>query len=105
MNTLNTKVHRLLLGIGCNDNAHHLTTCTTVNSSHNARYRTYELHFRMLLVNKQSLPGLDMLALSHHHLGSNAYEVIGYECVLLRCLHGYQLLIGSALELNVQAFS
>ena len=35
VNTLNTKVHCLLLGISCNDDVHHLTASTTIHCSHN----------------------------------------------------------------------
>ena len=66
----------ILLSIGVYAHAHHLAALTTLHEGYGAADRRNELHFGMVLVNKQGIPDLDNVTLFDNDLGFHTIEVI-----------------------------
>ena len=70
------KVQRLLLGIGINLDAEHFSPFTTHHLTDSTAHWRGKLHFRILFVDKQSIPGLDLITLFDNNLWSDTLEII-----------------------------
>ena len=70
----------------------------------NGRWAKAELHFGVVLVNKQCSPGHHIFLLLDHDFGSHAMKIIGHYRIDVRLLHVKELLSGFSFQVDVQAF-
>ena len=73
------EVNELLLLVGIHSHAEHFSTFTTNHLADCSANWRGKLNLRILLVNEQSIPGLDLIALLDNNLWSYTLEIIGYK--------------------------
>ena len=95
----------LLLSVGFHHNAQHLASLTTHHGSHRTANGRCKLHFWAILVDKQSVASLDIVAFLHYDLRCYTYKVGGSKTVLAVRLQLYLFLLSRASKLYVQAFT
>ena len=76
------EVNELLLLVGIYTHAEHFSTFTTHHLADDTADRRGKLHLRILLVDEQGIPGLDLVALLDNNLWSDTLEIIRYKCEL-----------------------
>ena len=95
----------LLLLVSLDLHAEHFSSFATHHlTDHTADWRG-KPDFGILLVDKQRIPGLDMVTLLDNHFRSDSLEVVGYQRILSLRLQLNQFLLSLALKVNVQAFT
>ena len=99
------KVHGLLLRVCLHSDAAHLPALAAHHFAYCATDGRSELHFGILLVDKQGLPGLDMVALMNDNLGNDTLEIGRGDAILPVGFQLDDLAFGLALKVNVQAFA
>ena len=99
------EVHKLLLRVSIHPDAEHFTTLTTHHLADSTADGRGELNLGILLVDKQCIPGLDLVAFVNDHLRSDPFEIIGHKCKLAVRLQLDLRLLSTSLKVDVQAFA
>ena len=81
-NVLFAEIYLLLLGIGIHLHAEHFPSFATHHGTDCTADGGGKLHFGILLVDKQGIPGLDMITFLHKDFRSDSLEIIRNQRIL-----------------------
>jgi hypothetical protein len=99
------EVHRLLLSVGLHFDAEHLTAFTTHHLADSTADGRGKLHFRILFVDKQRIPGFDFVTFVDYDLRSDSFEIVRHQSILAVRFQLDLFLLSPSLQVDVQAFS
>ncbi len=91
----------LLLCIGFHLHTEHLASVATYHRRHLATHGRSKAHVGAVLVDKQGVASLDIVAFSHHHFRNKSSKVLGLQGIFLTHPDVYLLFHGSTLQLDV----
>ena len=101
-----TEIAELLFVVRFHLDTQQFPSLTSYDRSDGSADRRRESYFREFFVDKQSIPGLDMITLFDNHFGHHPREIFRNERILPRRLYRNPIACsGFSFEIDVEAFS